>query len=49
MSQKRFTDISAEQLDGLISRVTDAAEHQLTLSAEDCQLLLQALVTLANY
>ena len=45
---KAFTDIDAEALDALIQRVTDAKEHQLTLSAEDCQLLLDALVTLAS-
>jgi transposase len=47
MSQS-FTDISAEQLDALMERVAQAKAHQLTLSPEDCDLLLSALVTLAG-
>ena len=43
-----FTEISAEQLDALMARVTQAKAHQLTLSPEDCDLLLSALVTLAG-
>ncbi|MER2491639.1 IS66 family transposase [Catenovulum sediminis] len=43
-----FTDISSQALDALIERVTQAKEHQLTLSSEDCALLLDALVTLAS-
>lgn len=45
---KKFTDINDQELDDLIQRVTDAKEHNLTLSPEDCQLLLDALLTLAN-
>jgi transposase len=47
MSQS-FTDISVEQLDALMERVAQAKAHQLTLSPEDCDLLLSALVTLAG-
>lgn len=43
-----FTDISPEELDALMERVTQAREHQLTLSPEDCDLLLSALMTLAG-
>ncbi len=43
-----FTDIDNEALDALIERVTEAKEHELALSPEDCQLLLDALLTLAN-
>jgi hypothetical protein len=42
-----FTDIDSEELDGLIQRVQEAKEHDLALSAEDCQILLKALKTLA--
>jgi rubredoxin len=34
-------------LDALIKRVQEAKEHDLSLSSEDCQLLLDALLTLA--
>ena len=44
----RFTELTSEQLDALILRVTQAKEHQLALSAEDCELLLNALMTLAS-
>lgn len=43
-----FTDIDNDALDGLIERVTEAKDHELALSPEDCQLLLNALMTLAN-
>ncbi len=43
-----FIDIDNDALDGLIERVTEAKEHELALSPEDCQLLLNALMTLAN-
>lgn len=46
---KAFTDISSEELDGLIARVTAAKEHNLALSAEDCQLLLDALLSLVTF
>lgn len=45
---KPFTDIDGKALDALIARVTEAKEHNLALSPEDCQLLLDALVTLAS-
>lgn len=45
---KPFTDIDQQALDALIERVTEAKEHELALSAEDCQLLLDALVTLST-
>lgn len=43
-----FTDIDGDALDALIERVTEAKEHELALSPDDCQLLLDALLTLAN-
>lgn len=43
-----FTDISNDALDALIERVIEAKEHELALSPDDCQLLLNALMTLAN-
>jgi len=43
-----FTDIDNDALDALIERVTEAKEHELALSPDDCQLLLNALMTLAN-
>ena len=43
-----FTDISSQELDALIERITQAKDHQLTLSPEDCELLLGALLTLAS-
>ena len=43
-----FTDIDNDALDVLIERVTEAKEHELALSPDDCQLLLNALMTLAN-
>lgn len=45
---KPFTDINSAELDALITRVSEAKEHQLALSPEDCQLLLDALVTLSS-
>jgi transposase len=44
----KFADINEKELDELIQRVTDAKEHNLALSPEDCQLLLDALLTLAS-
>ena len=43
-----FTDIDNDALDALIERVTEAKEHELALSPDDYQLLLNALMTLAN-
>jgi len=43
-----FTDITAQELDALIERVAQAKEHELALSPEDCQMLLDALMTLAS-
>ena len=40
--------LSEAELDGLISRINDAVEHNLALSVEDMQLLLQALVMLTE-
>lgn len=45
---KTVTDIDSKALDELIKRVQEAIEHDLALSTEDCQLLLDALLTLAN-
>jgi transposase len=45
MSQE-FIDLSAEELDGLIERVKNAAEHGLALSADDLGLLLKGLLML---
>ena len=45
---KAFTDIDGQALDALIARVSEAKDNQLALSGEDCQLLLDALVTLAS-
>jgi hypothetical protein len=42
------TELSAAELDGLIERVQQAAQHGLALSAEDLQLLLNALLMLAQ-
>jgi len=42
------TDINHAELDALIKRVEQAKEHQLTLSSEDCQLLIDTLLTLAT-
>jgi transposase len=39
---KPFTDIDSAGLEALIARVSEAKEHQLALSPEDCQLLLDA-------
>lgn len=45
---KAFTEISQDELDALITRVSEAKAHALTLSPEDCELLLNALMTLAT-
>ncbi|MEI6893898.1 MAG: hypothetical protein V5789_04530 [Colwellia sp.] len=45
---KPFTDIDGQALEALILRVSEAKENNLALSPEDCQLLLDALVTLAS-
>lgn len=45
---KPFTDIDSQALEALIARVSEAKENNLALSPEDCQLLLDALVTLAS-
>jgi hypothetical protein len=45
---KPFTDIDGKELEALIARVTEAKENNLALSAQDCQLLLDALITLAS-
>jgi transposase len=45
---KPFTDIDSKELEALIARVTEAKENNLALSPEDCQLLLDALLTLTS-
>ncbi len=40
-------DMDIEALDALIQRLNDAKEYNLTLSAEDIELLLTALATLS--
>lgn len=40
-------ELNAEELDALIHRVTEAQKHNLALSSEDLQLLLDALLSLA--
>lgn len=45
---KPFTDIDGKELEALIARVTEAKENNLALSPEDCQLLLDALLTLTS-
>lgn len=45
---KPFTDIDGKALEALITRVSEAKENNLALSPEDCQLLLNALITLAS-
>jgi hypothetical protein len=43
-----YSDIYSDALDALIKRVEAAQESELALSAKDCQLLLNALLTLAS-
>lgn len=43
-----ITELSQAELDALIERVKQAAEHGLGLSADDLRLLLSALLTLAE-
>jgi len=45
---KAFEELSEAELDGLIERVKQAAEHHLALSGEDLRLLLNALLMLAQ-
>lgn len=45
---KTFNELPTEELDALIIRVQEAIEYELALSPADCQLLLDALMTLAN-
>jgi hypothetical protein len=45
---KPFTDIDGKALEALITRVSEAKENNLALSPDDCQLLLDALVTLVS-
>ncbi len=47
-STKKLNDIDSKALDGLIQRVTDAKNHNLALTPDDCQLLLDALLTLTT-
>ena len=48
MPNSNHSTLNHEELDALIARVSEARDHGLTLSAEDIQLLLDALTTLAN-
>ena len=41
-------ELDDQALEGLVARVTEAKEHGLALSADDTQLLLDALMTLAS-
>ncbi len=45
---RTVAELSQDELDGLIDRVREAAEHGLALSGEDLELLLSALVMLAE-
>ncbi len=45
---KIFNKADVKELDALIQRVSDAKKHDLALSPEDCQLLLDALLTLVS-
>lgn len=42
-----YTDIDSKELDALMQRVQEAKDHDLALTPEDCQILLNALKTLA--
>ena len=42
-----FTELDSQELDALMRRVQEAKEHELALTPEDCQMLLNALKTLA--
>ncbi|EPJ44258.1 MAG: hypothetical protein OFPII_36220 [Osedax symbiont Rs1] len=44
----QYSDINTQALDALIQRVSEAKEHNLALTPEDCQLLIDALLTLAS-
>ena len=44
----QYSDIDTRELDSLIQRVSEAKEHNLALTPEDCQLLIDALLTLAS-
>ena len=46
--KQTHTDIDTDALDALIKRVAQAKEHDLALTPDDCQLLLDALLTLAT-
>ena len=48
MSEDTIKDIDPDELDALIARVREAKEHKLALGPDDCQLLLDALLTLAT-
>lgn len=47
-SAARIVELPVNELDELISRVEQAKKAQLTLSPEDCDLLLNAVLTLAS-
>ena len=48
MAETPRPEISETQLDALIERVKAAVEHELSLSSEDMQLLLQVLLSFAH-
>ena len=43
-----FTELNDTELDGLIERISEAIEHELSLSIEDMRLLLNALLMLTE-
>ena len=48
LTKTTYKEIEQDELDALIARVTEAKEHGLALSPDDCQLLIDALVSLAS-
>ena len=46
--KETILELDEEAFDALVSRLTEAKEHGIALSAEDTQLLLDALITLAH-
>jgi transposase len=48
MNKQQTIDIDEAALDALIDRLEEARDYDLTLSSSDCQLIIDALLTLAN-
>ena len=48
MSKPQAIDLDQKELDALIERVTEARDYDLTLSSEDCQLILDIVLTLVS-